>query len=389
MPRKTRICVFVTLMGAMFTARGQAETDAVQLVGPVGSPRLPSNVSKLELPILAETSIRAAFEKAKAAKIGKDYDELLDTCQRMLANESDDDRREQLSDLIGWTFNRRGEAYAATAARAVEQGNQRLAEELDVAARRDFERAVERNDEDWEARHNRAISYAAAGRFPEALQDLDLVIESNKEHVNARFNRAEICSQLGDLKRAVKDYDYVLKRKPDDTLALAARGFCLIQLDQTKWALKDLDRAIELDSTQAAVFVDRGDAHLRLENWSEAMSDFRRAIELDDQLAHAFGHAAWLAARCPDPAIRDPQFALMAARRAIRLAGAKDRGFLLTLMAAQSAIVSSQNVSSGPLEANDQSARTRFASHWRDVDPKRDSNRPERSADGGLDWQPR
>ena len=236
--------------------------------------------------------------------------------------------------MLGWSQNRRGEAYTKQAADMNETDQADHIAELDALALADFEASVASDPAKWKSVHNRGVSYALIGKYGEAVADFSRVIELNPRFANAWFNRGEIRYEQEKYDEAIGDYTQAIGLDPDDAGAYTARGHAYFQMRRFRDAVNDYNRAVSFDRNNAEPYANRGDAYHSLRNWSQAASDYRRAIQLDDQLGRAYQSAAWLMATCPDARYRTTDLAVRAAERAVSLDGAQDYRNLDTLAAA-------------------------------------------------------
>jgi tetratricopeptide (TPR) repeat protein len=239
-----------------------------------------------------------------------------------------------LRQLHAWLLNRRGEAYATAAGRALDAGQEAEATRLEQQAIADFNASLEL-DQHWRAFHNRGVSLAMLGEYDQAIASFAEAIDRNPSYPSTRFNRAELWLELRRFDLADEDYSEVIQLDPNDAAAHLGRGHARFYLARFEEALADFDAAIELDPQGAVAYADRADLQAFLGRWEEAARDYRTAIKLDRGLGRAYQSAAWLMATCPDERYRDPSLALRAAQRALELDGTADYRYLDTLAAAQ------------------------------------------------------
>jgi tetratricopeptide (TPR) repeat protein len=270
-------------------------------------------------PSTARALVDEAFAKSKLSSTEKDFSEVIDLCRRAmglgLGKQYDDYSRR----LLGWAYNRRGEAIAKDG--------------RDKEALADFEAAVEASGS-WRAIHNRGVSYAALGRVGQAMADLDRAIHMNARYPNAYFNRGELKYKQGDFAGALADYTAALKLNPKDSTTLNSRGHALYRMERFGEALRDYGEAIKIDPDNVAALINRADTYSDMGQYSEAAKDYRAAIRIAPKMGRAYHSAAWFMATCPDQHYRNEKLAVEAARRAIALDG-EDYRNLSTLAAAE------------------------------------------------------
>jgi tetratricopeptide (TPR) repeat protein len=283
----------------------------------------------------AKQLLAKAYAETKKADTVDNYATIIDLCQQaQQATELTEERTKYSKQLLAWAFNRRGEAYVEQAATALEDDEEDQAAELDAKALSDFEAAIENDPQRWKAIHNRGVSNAITGEYPQAIKDFSRVLELKPEYGNAWFNRGEILYELGKYQQAIEDYSQTIELEPDDSGAFVSRGHAHFQLRNFADALKDYTQATELDDQNSDVFANRGDAYQALQMWAEAAADFRRAIKLDPGAVRAYQAAGWLMATCPDKRFRNVELGVQAAERAAELSSDEDIEALDTLAAA-------------------------------------------------------
>ncbi len=264
-------------------------------------------------------ALNAAFKRSKGAASEDDYNAIIALCEQGKLAGVSQAYRDYSDQLMGWAYNRRGEV--------------RVKEGREAEALSDFEAAV-RLGGAWRAVHNRGVSYAAAGRLPEALVDFDRTIDLNPRYPNAFLNRAELRYQMGEYAAAVEDYTKALKLGKPDAEAYNGRGHAFYRMERFGDALRDYGEAIRLDPKNPDPLINRGDTRSDLGQYGDAAADYRAAVQVAPEDARAFQAAAWLMATCPDAHYRDEKLAIDAAQQALELDGPTFRN-LSTLAAAQ------------------------------------------------------
>ncbi len=275
------------------------------------------------------------YAQAKAAVTVNAQNQVLQKIEKLREGELSDALTNYLTGLEAWVLHQRGETVSQQAAEAHARGDAAAGLKLDKQAMEDFHAAIKLNPTRWKSYHQRGVCYALAGDFTQALADFSKTVELNPNYANAWFNRGEILYEMGKYAEAVKDYSQAIRLQPKDAGFCTGRGHAYFQLRRFPSALEDYHQAVALEPNSALHYANRGDAYRSLGRWSEAADDFAKAIGLDRSFGRALQSAAWLMATCPDPAYRNTDLALAAARRAIQLDGESDYIYLDTLAAAQ------------------------------------------------------
>lgn len=267
-----------------------------------------------------KTLIAEAFQKTKEAQTADDLTSIIELCQQAKAAEPTESQDKYLSQLLGWSHNRRGEVIVEQSLAALQAGDQQQAIALDAQALADFEKSVAYDPGRWKSLHNRGVGYALIDKFVKALEDFNKVIELKPDYVNAWFNRAEIRYELDQLDLAIEDYTEVIRQRPDDFGAYTGRGHANFGAGRLRVALNDYEEAVRLNPSSADALVNRGRTRQRLGMWELAAEDYREAIERNSKSATAYQAAGWLMATCPDSRFRNEELGLHAAKRAVELA---------------------------------------------------------------------
>ncbi len=262
----------------------------------------------------ARQAIDEVYRLASAANSVGQLELAMQRCSQLQQQPLSADNAQYLSQLQAWLLNRRGEAYATAAGRAMEANQETEAVGLEQQAIVDFNASIEFNPH-WRAFHNRGVSLAMLGKYDEAIASFAESIDLNPSYANSRFNRAELWLELGRYDLAEQDYGEVLRLEPQDVDARLGRGHARFYLTRFEEALADFDAAIQQQPDHAVAHADRADLYAFLGRWKEAAQDYRAAIQLDRGLGRAYQSAAWLMATCPDERFRDAELALRSAER--------------------------------------------------------------------------
>jgi tetratricopeptide (TPR) repeat protein len=187
----------------------------------------------------AEAMVQQAREKAASAQTMADYNDLVQLCMKAKKAPISQNSALYLDQLLGWTYNRRGESYLEKSGALVTEGKKSEAKKLDAQALAEFDRAVKYDPSRWKAYHNRGVCYASSGRSDLAIVDFTRALKLNPEHTNAWFNRAEVHYDRREYDHAIADYSEVVRMKPADVAAYTGRGHSYYQLARYREALAD------------------------------------------------------------------------------------------------------------------------------------------------------
>jgi protein O-mannosyl-transferase len=174
------------------------------------------------------------------------------------------------------------------------------------AAIADLSRALELNNDNWEAYGNRGNLYNRLGQhqlglgrahliraiefFELGLRDLNRALELNAGVPDNYQRRGQSYHNLGRFREAVADYTQALELVPNRPGYLNDRGWSYQQLGEYEAAIADFNRAIELFPEFAGAYYNRATAHQLQNNLNLALLDYDRAIQLYPQYWEAFAN---------------------------------------------------------------------------------------------------
>ena len=282
----------------------------------------------------AAALVTKASQQSDTAQSEADFTALLDLCQQSQQLQLVEAQEEYFTNLEAWARNKRGELYAEAALQTEDEGEIR---KLEAAALNDFELAIQKNPEHWQAIHNRALSYAMLGQTERALADFDLALSLNPKFETALYNKAEMLYEAGRFAEALKGYQAVLALQPQDIGAMTGQAHCLYRLESYEQALLAYHQAVKLGPENAIAYANRADAYSDLGYWKQAIVDYQQALTLDKNLARAQQGLGWILATCPDPKLRNAELALRFAKAAVAQSEVIDFRYYDTLAAAEAA----------------------------------------------------
>jgi len=150
-----------------------------------------------------------------------------------------------------------------------------------------YDKAIELDPQDAEARIDKGMTFLVMGKFNESLAAFDeaLVIEPN----SSTLWREEglVLSRMGRFNDSLKAYEEAIKIDPINPSALAGRGFTLSRMDRYGEALQAFDnKVIEIDPAYldiAGVWFAKGEALDKLGRHDEAAAAYESALSAYDR----------------------------------------------------------------------------------------------------------
>lgn len=202
------------------------------------------------------------------------------------------------------------------------------------AAIADYERALAIDPADVTPRINRAELEMQQGDFAKAIADYTTALEIRRDNAALLKQRANAYQAAGQLDLAIADLDAIIAADAQSAEAVMDRGYIRFQQGQFAAAVDDFTRAIELNDKDSVAWNNRGFNRYQLGQLKDALQDYDHAIELSPEYALAYQNRAWLLATADDPALRDPEAAIEAARKACDINSYKSISDLSALAAA-------------------------------------------------------
>ena len=217
----------------------------------------------------------------------------------------------------------------------------------------------------------RAVLLIRVSRSQSAISDLTQAIRLNPELPDAWLFRGQARLQLRQFALGLEDLKQCLKLRPDDPVALAAmarlaaenkspeeslqlydqllarhpansvawynRGIVLFQLNRIDDAVASWTHTIELQPSETKALSNRAAALVLLKRDREAVQDYRTLVQRSPDDAMTWQHYAGLLLSSDEAAVRNPEMAVFAARKACELSKYRDWKNLNTLARAYEA----------------------------------------------------
>lgn len=146
---------------------------------------------------------------------------------------------------------------------------------------KNFDKAIELNNEKIELYMNRGFSKIQAGGLKEALDDYNHILRIKPDHVSANTNRGIIHMRLGDKEKALEDFNRALTLNPKDVVSLIQRSQLYFDMNNINEAFRDLDKAISIKPRSAAAYSKRGFFYAQTGNYEEALKDLAKAVKIN------------------------------------------------------------------------------------------------------------
>jgi len=139
---------------------------------------------------------------------------------------------------------------------------------------------------------NRGTAYHQMGQSDLALKDFNRALELDQEHVAAYNNRGVIYLERNNYESALNDLNRAVALKPDYTQAFFNRGRLYAQKNDYDAALKDFHKAIELNPYFMPAYMAKANLFISYHQYHKALEDYQKVLSFDPYNNKAFSMQA-------------------------------------------------------------------------------------------------
>jgi len=182
----------------------------------------------------------------------------------------------------------------------------------------DLERGSHLWPDDTDALFLLARAYSNTNNLSAARATLEKYLARSSDDIDARAMKGQVSLRLDRLQEAVDDFTKVLDADPGRDPVRYRRAQMWLRMGRFQEALADLAWLIEHYPKDPALFELRSQVHDRLGHREQAQADMKQAVESPLADAQHYNNLAWRLATGPI-ALRDPEQALVLARKALAL----------------------------------------------------------------------
>ncbi|MBN1516200.1 tetratricopeptide repeat protein [Candidatus Sumerlaeota bacterium] len=197
-----------------------------------------------------------------------------------------------------------------------------------------LQRALQANPNYDKAHYNMGALFQAQGKLDPAMAAYQQAVRCNPNHAGAYNNLGMLKGQSGKIGEAMECFHESLRIDPDNVQARCNYAQALMMLGRHKDALEQFQAAFRINPMDTDICTGVASAFFATGGFYGAVDYYRRALELQPDNVLALNGLAWILATAPHPDIRDPQDAILKARRACELTSFQYSNFLYTLAAA-------------------------------------------------------
>lgn len=147
----------------------------------------------------------------------------------------------------------------------------------------DLDKAIELEDDYFEAYYVRALCYGNLQEYEKARYDFDKVIELDPNFKDAYLNRGfYVFEKTGDFQTAINDYDTYLDLNidGDNSFAYDNRGFAKYKLSDYEGAMDDIQESININPDNSFAYKNRALIYISLDSLNLACQDLEKAKAL-------------------------------------------------------------------------------------------------------------
>ncbi len=157
-----------------------------------------------------------------------------------------------------------------------------------LAARADYDKAIELNKNISEAYELRAMLRVKYDNdYQGALQDMNDAVRLNPKRAETYINRALIRYYTYDLRGAMADYDYAQQLDPSSIMIYYNRGLLRAQVGERNRAIEDFTEVIKREPHNYMAILNRAILYDLIGLYSEAIADFDAVLEVYPEYAEA------------------------------------------------------------------------------------------------------
>lgn len=128
----------------------------------------------------------------------------------------------------------------------------------------------------------KGLSLAGEGKTYAALETYTKAINIDKNRYAVYYNRANSFRALNRIPEAILDYSKAISLQPLFEKAFVNRGASWLIAGDTTKALLDFNHAIKLNPSYAGAFYNRGFLYLKNRNFEAAQKDFEQTLKIDN-----------------------------------------------------------------------------------------------------------
>jgi tetratricopeptide (TPR) repeat protein len=157
------------------------------------------------------------------------------------------------------------------------------------------------------------------GQVDEAIAELREAIRLKPDCADPRRDLVDALRGMGRPDETIAELREAIRLKPDLAEGHCVLGYALRENGQLDEAIAECREAIRLKPDLVLSYTHLSGALWRKGQLGEAIASCRQALKLDPNFLKAHNNLAWMAATSPDPDFRDPEQAVISAKKVLEL----------------------------------------------------------------------
>ncbi|MEM9244312.1 MAG: tetratricopeptide repeat protein [Cyanobacteria bacterium P01_F01_bin.153] len=172
-----------------------------------------------------------------------------------------------------------GIQFGFTPATYVQQGESMVRGGQYEAALQQYEKALDRDENCYEAWLGKGVALEALQRYEAAIAAYDRAVNIKPNDYEGWYNRGLVLGRLGKYDDAMTSYGQALVIAPGNANLWLHRGIVLSKLSQYEDALEAYSQAVSLKPDSHEAWYNLANAQVRLQRTAEALASYDKALE--------------------------------------------------------------------------------------------------------------
>jgi len=176
-----------------------------------------------------------------------------------------------------------------------ERGLMKISLEDHKDALKYLQKCLEMTPDNEEVLQLRGNTYVALNKFKAAKKDFEFALTKKQNDAVLFYNYAITNSKMGNFKEAVTAFDKAIELRPDYMLAYQGRATAKTMTGDFEGSLKDYNKAIAINAYFTSAYKGRGVSKCLMGNYQAAIYDFSMVLEFkpDDGLSYYYRGLAY------------------------------------------------------------------------------------------------
>jgi tetratricopeptide (TPR) repeat protein len=200
-----------------------------------------------------------------------------------------------------------------------------------------YKKALEFKSDSPEVLSNLAMALAEKGEIDEAFGNLNKAIQIRPWYAEAHYNMGNLLLKQKKFDAAIEHYNKAIQNKADYPKAQGNLAVALLFLGKTEEAITHFKEAVRLQPDDRQMRYNLAMTLAEHGRGGEALKEFKEILRRNPEDTDSIDYIAWILATDNNPAIRNPQQAILLAKKACELSNNRRPELLSTLADAYAA----------------------------------------------------